>query len=60
MYQGNPQADFGLENGHCHLHLSDSTDAGKGVAKTIKTGEARRRPLHPSYCARVIQSTCHV
>lgn len=47
LCQINPQVDFGREDGHWFLDLNETTAAGKGVAKTIKTGEARRVPLHP-------------
>lgn len=47
LCQTNPQVDFGQEGGHWYINLSDTTAAGEGVTKTIKTGEARRVPLHP-------------
>lgn len=45
--QANPQVDFGKEEQHWYMDLNDKSPAGKGVKKTIKTGEARRIPLHP-------------
>ena len=46
LCQTNPQVDFGQESGHWFMDLSPSTTAGVGVVKSIKTGEARRVPLH--------------
>lgn len=46
LCQANPQTDFGQEDGHLFLELSDSTAAGVGVVKSIKTGEERRIPMH--------------
>lgn len=45
--QSNPQVDFGQVDGHWYVDLDEKSPAGKGVRKTIKTGEARRVPLHP-------------
>lgn len=45
--QSNPQVDFGRVDGHWYMDLDEKSAAGKGVRKTIKTGEARRIPLHP-------------
>ncbi len=47
LCQTNPQVDFGQEGEHWYMNLSETTAAGKGVTKTIKTGEARRVPFHP-------------
>ena len=43
----NPQCDFGLSEGIQYLDINNKSAAGKGVVKTVKTGEARRIPLHP-------------
>lgn len=45
--QTNPQVDFGQEDGHWYVDFDERSAAGKGVVKSIKTGEARRIPLHP-------------
>lgn len=45
--QTNPQVDFGQEEGHWYIDLDLHTAAGKGIVKTIKTGEERRIPMHP-------------
>jgi len=47
LCQTNPQVDFGQDDGHWYMDISDTTAAGKGVTKSVKTGEARRVPLHP-------------
>ncbi len=47
LCQTNPQVDFGREGEHWYIDLDETTAEGKGVTKTIKTGEARRVPLHP-------------
>ncbi len=44
--QINPQVDFGELEGAWYVDLDDKSPAGMGVKKTIKTGEARRIPLH--------------
>lgn len=46
LCQANPQVDFGQEGGHWFVDLSEKTVAGKGVVKSIKTGEQRRVPFH--------------
>lgn len=45
--QLNPQVDFGVVGADWYIDLDDKTPAGAGVKKSIKTGEARRIPLHP-------------
>lgn len=47
LCQINPQVDIGREGEHWYLDLTQATAAGKGIVKSIKTGEARRVPLHP-------------
>lgn len=47
LCQVNPQVDFGQDEGHWYVDLSPYTAAGKGITKSIKTGEERRIPLHP-------------
>lgn len=62
--QINPQVDFGEIQGHWYIDINDKSDAGKGVKKTVKTGEARRLPLHlmlvelglPSYLEKMRES----
>ena len=44
--QINPQVDFGELEGAWYVDLDDKSPAGMGLKKTIKTGEARRIPLH--------------
>lgn len=44
--QLNPQVDFGPFEGHWYIDLAEKTAAGKGVKKSIKSGETRRLPLH--------------
>lgn len=44
--QLNPQCDWGQEEGVHYLQFDKHTAAGKGVKKTVKTGEARRVPMH--------------
>jgi integrase len=44
--QANPQVDFGNVDDHWYMDLDERSAAGKGIRKTIKTGEARRIPLH--------------
>jgi integrase len=46
LCQINPQVDFGEMDGHWFIDISAHTAAGKGVKKTVKTGEDRRLPLH--------------
>lgn len=45
--QLNPQCDWGTEEGVWYLDFNANKQAGKGVKKSIKTGEARLVPLHP-------------
>jgi integrase len=45
--QLNPQCDYGEVDGVWHLSFNETTPAGKGVVKSIKTGETRHVPLHP-------------
>lgn len=47
LCQLNPQCDFGTAEGIPYLDFNKDSPAGKGVVKSIKTGEARRIPLHP-------------
>jgi integrase len=47
LCQLNPQCDFGTAEGIPYLDFNKDSAAGKGVVKSIKTGEARRIPLHP-------------
>ncbi|WP_341914635.1 hypothetical protein [Polaromonas sp. YR568] len=47
LCQTNPQVDFGQEEDHWYIDLDLHTAAGKGIVKTIKTGEERRIPIHP-------------
>ena len=47
LCQVNPQCDFGEEGGISFVDFDTATPSGKGVVKSIKTGEARRIPLHP-------------
>jgi len=47
LCQLNPQCDFGTVEGIPYLDFDKTSPAGQGVVKTIKTGEARRIPLHP-------------
>jgi len=62
--QLNPQADFGKFEGHWYIDLDEKSLAGVGVKKSIKTGEARRVPLHaelvrlgfPEYLQRMKES----
>lgn len=44
--QINPQVDFGEFEGAWFIDLDNKSAAGVGVKKSIKTGEARRVPLH--------------
>ncbi len=44
--QINPQVDFGEVEGCWYVDINDKSDTGKGVKKTVKTGESRRLPLH--------------
>lgn len=44
--QINPQVDFGEVEGHWFIDLDERSAAGAKVIKSIKTGEARRLPLH--------------
>ncbi|HAX21613.1 MAG TPA: hypothetical protein DCY64_15205 [Hydrogenophaga sp.] len=44
--QLNPQCDWGQEDGIYFLLFDKYTAAGKGVKKSVKTGEARRVPMH--------------
>jgi integrase len=45
--QLNPQCDWGKEGDVWYLDLNENKPAGKGVTKSIKTGDARLVPLHP-------------
>ena len=45
--QTNPQVDFGQVDGVWYMDLDERSTPGVGVKKTVKTGEARRIPLHP-------------
>lgn len=47
LCQLNPQCDFGTADGIPYLDFDNTSPAGKGVVKTVKSGEARRIPLHP-------------
>lgn len=47
LCQLNPQCDWGKEGDTFFLLVDKHTPAGKGVKKTVKTGETRRVPLHP-------------
>lgn len=47
LCQLNPQCDFGTADGIPYLDFDKTSPAGKGVVKTVKSGEARRIPLHP-------------
>ena len=47
LCQLNPQCDWGEEGGIVYIDINAESAAGKGVNKTVKTGEARRIPLHP-------------
>lgn len=47
LCQINPQVDFGREGEHWYIDLTETTAAGTGVVKSIKTEEARKVPLHP-------------
>ncbi|WP_421955646.1 hypothetical protein [Polaromonas sp.] len=47
LCQLNPQCDCGTAEGIPYLDFNKDSAAGKGVVKSIKTGEARRIPLHP-------------
>jgi len=44
--QINPQVDFGELEGCWYIDINDKSAAGRGVNKTVKTGESRRLPLH--------------
>lgn len=44
--QINPQVDFGEFEGAWYIDLDEKSLAGSSVKKSIKTGEARRVPLH--------------
>jgi integrase len=44
--QINPQVDFGEIEGAWFIDLDNKSAAGVGIKKSIKTGEARRVPLH--------------
>ena len=44
--QLNPQVDFGQIEGQWFIDLNEKSAAGAKVSKSIKTGEARRLPLH--------------
>ena len=46
LCQLNPQCDWGKEGETVFLLIDKHTAAGKGVTKTVKTGEERRLPLH--------------
>lgn len=47
--QINPQTDFltDAETGIPYILLSEDTEAGEGIEKSIKTEKARKVPLHP-------------
>lgn len=45
--QANPQVDFGQVDSQWYIDLDEHSATGEGVRKSIKTGEARRIPLHP-------------
>lgn len=45
--QLNPQCDWGKEGEVWYLDLNENKPAGKGVRKSIKTGDTRLVPLHP-------------
>lgn len=45
--QLNPQGDWGEMDGVGFLIFDENTPAGKGVTKSIKTGERRLIPMHP-------------
>lgn len=45
--QLNPQGDWGEVGGVGFLIFDENTPAGKGVTKSIKTGERRLIPMHP-------------
>lgn len=46
LCQLNPQVDFGEFEGQWYVDLDEKSAAGVGIKKSIKTGEARRVPLH--------------
>lgn len=64
LCQLNPQCDWGLEGETHFLRFDAHTPAGKGVTKTVKTGEDRRIPMHselvrlglPAYLERLKKS----
>ena len=45
--QLNPQCDWGKEGDVWYLDFNENKPAGKGVTKSIKTGDTRLVPLHP-------------
>lgn len=45
--QLNPQCDWGRVESVWYLSFDETTPAGKGITKSIKTGETRHVPLHP-------------
>jgi hypothetical protein len=45
--QVNPQCDWGKEGAVWYLDFNENKPAGKGVTKSIKTGDTRLVPLHP-------------
>lgn len=45
--QLNPQVDFGRLDGMGYIDIDATSPAGRGVKKTVKTGESRRIPIHP-------------
>ncbi len=47
LCQLNPQVDFGQEGEHHYINIDEHTAAGKGVKKSVKTGEERRIAVHP-------------
>ena len=61
LCQLNPQVDFGEFEGYWYIDLDEKSPAGAAVKKSIKTGEARRLPMHaelvrlgfPAYLQRV-------
>lgn len=45
--QLNPQCDWGQHDSVWYLDFNGNKAAGKGITKSIKTGDARLVPLHP-------------
>ncbi len=46
LCQVNPQVDFGTLDDVWYVDLNEKSAAGAGIKKSIKTGEARRLPMH--------------